>query len=127
MERKILIIDDEPSIRVMLQEAFNEEGYQSRAAESAEEALAILKEENYWVIFLDLNLPGMSGVELCRQIHHDLPMAIIHAVTGYASLYDLVECREAGFDDYFTKPVDLHTLFTAAEDAFNKLERWRAR
>jgi len=78
-------------------------------------------------MFLDLNMPGMNGVTLCERIRKDTPLAIIHAVTGYASLFELSDCREAGFDDYFYKPVKLSLLLKAAEDAFNKLDRWKKR
>jgi len=84
-----------------------------------------LSKEKLQVMFLDLNMPGMNGVELCRKIRHDFPMAIIHAMTGYSSLFELANCREAGFDDYFTKPVQLEQLIEAAEHAFRKLERWK--
>lgn len=126
MEKKeILFVDDEKAILYLFEQAFKEAGYKVRTAESAEQALDILAEEYYPVIFLDLNLPGMNGVELCKRIKKDKPLAIIYAVTGYASLFELLDCREAGFDDYFTKPVNLKTLFKAAESAFEKIGRWK--
>jgi DNA-binding response OmpR family regulator len=76
-------------------------------------------------MFLDLNLPGMNGMDLCRRIKKDKPMAIVFAVTGYASLFELVDCREAGFDDYFKKPVDMKSLVKAANDAFERIDRWK--
>lgn len=124
---KILVVDDEEAIREMLEEAFSRAGYQVRSTESAEAAVELLKDDKIHVMFLDLNLPGMNGVELCRQIRRDMPMAIIHAVTGYASLFELADCREAGFDDYFTKPVNLADLLKAAKDAFEKIDRWKKR
>ncbi|OEU71878.1 MAG: response regulator [Desulfuromonadales bacterium C00003093] len=127
MEKNILIVDDEKFIRDMLEQAFSKEGYIIRSAESAEEALEILKDEKFQVMFLDLNLPKMNGVELCKQIRKDIPIGIIYAVTGYASLFELADCREAGFDDYFTKPVKLEMLFKAAQDAFEKIDRWKKR
>lgn len=127
MEKNILIVDDEKFIRDMLEQAFSKEGYIIRSAESAEEALEILKDEKFQVMFLDLNLPKMNGVELCKQIRKDIPIGIIYAVTGYASLFELADCREAGFDDYFTKPVKLEMLFRAAQDAFEKIDRWKKR
>jgi DNA-binding response OmpR family regulator len=125
MNNTILIVDDEASILNMLEKAFIKHGYTVRSAESAEEALKILKHENIQVMFLDLKLPGISGVDLCRQIRKDKPIAIIYAITGYTSLFELAECREAGFDDYFTKPVELKILWKAARDAFEKLDRWK--
>jgi len=122
MEKKILIVDDEKYLLQLYIEAFSEVGYTVRSAESAEKALEILKHENLQVMFLDLKLPGKSGVDLCRQIRKDTPMAVIYAVTGYSSLFEPSDCYEAGFDDYFTKPVDLEILFKAAQDAFEKLD-----
>lgn len=127
MKHKILIVDDEAPIRDMLKDAFEAEGYDTVCAESAEEAQGILKAENPQIMFLDLKLSGMTGMDLCRRIREDHPIACIYAMTGYTSLFDLAECREVGFDDYFVKPVDLKQLLGAAEDACEKLERWARR
>ena len=124
MEKKIIIVDDEKMIRNMLETAFTREGYTVTCAESAEEALEILPTYKAQVMFLDLKLPGMNGLELCRTIRDLYPMAITYAITGYASLYELSDCRKVGFEDYFTKPVDLKTLFKAATDSFEKIRRW---
>lgn len=124
-ENKILVVDDEQDICDMLEKAFGKAGYAVHCAESAEEALEILRQENIQVMFLDLNLKGRSGVELCQQIRKDNAIAIIYAITGYTSLFELAGCREAGFDDYFTKPVELKFLRKAADDAFEKLDRWK--
>lgn len=126
-QKRILVVDDEQPIRDMYSQAFSRAGYTVRAAKSAEEALDILKQEQYWVLFLDLDLPGMNGVDLCRQIRKQYPMAIAYAVTGNASLFELSDCRNAGFEDYFTKPASLPDLLDAAEHAFKKLARWRQR
>lgn len=125
MDRSILVVDDEEVIRDVLERAFSRADYSVHCAESAEEALEVLKQENIQVMFLDLKLPGMSGVDLGKQIRKDKPIAIIYAITGYTSLFELADCRGAGFDDYFTKPVELKLLYKAAEDAFEKLDRWK--
>jgi DNA-binding response OmpR family regulator len=75
-------------------------------------------------MFFDLNLPGMSGVELCREVRRRKSIAVIYAVTGYTSVFEFAACRKAGFDDYFKKPVEVDRLIQAAEDAFEKLHRW---
>lgn len=72
-----------------------------------------------------MKLFGMNGIELCRQIRGFNPVSLVYAMTGWAALYDIDECREAGFDDFFTKPVRTEVLFKAVEDAFEKLARWR--
>ena len=127
MRKKILVVDDEKSIRDMLSAAFTKEGYEVQLAENAEKALKIVKETGVHVMFFDLKMPGMNGLELCRKIKTDRPMAIIHAVTGFVSLFELADCREAGFEDYFTKPVNIEQLYRAADIAFEKIERWKKR
>jgi CheY-like chemotaxis protein len=124
-EKKILIVDDDAPIRCLLEEIFRLQNYTVKTAESAEDALDILKEESVMVMFLDLQLPGMSGIDLCRTIRKDDQIAVIHALTGYSNLFGLLECRLAGFDDILTKPAVLKTLIEAAEQAFNKIERWK--
>jgi len=126
MERKILIVDDEPSILALLEELFTKTGYRVVTASSAEEALGILQKESILVMFLDMALPGMSGVDLCRQIRKNDQIGILYAFTGYSNFFGLLECRAAGFDDFFTKPAEIQLLLKAAEDAFEKLDRWGA-
>ena len=123
--RRILVVDDEALICEMMKWAFTNAGYDVQTAESAEKALELIKTYKYMVFFLDLNLPGMNGIELCRIIRKDNPLTVAYAVTGYASTFEVFDCREAGFEDYFTKPVELKTLFQAAEQAFQKLARWK--
>jgi DNA-binding response OmpR family regulator len=124
-EKKILLVDDEVQILNMLEEAFKLHGYSVTTAESAESALEILAKESIMVMFLDLKLPGMSGIDLCRRIREENQIAVISALTGYSNFFGLLECRAAGFDDFFTKPAGLKTLLKAAEDAFEKIERWK--
>lgn len=124
-QKRILVVDDEKAIINLLRQAFSRAGIDAVTAESAEEALAVLEKEDLFVMFLDLNLPGMNGIELCRRIKKERPMAIVFAVTGYASLFELADCREAGFEDYFKKPVDMKLLVKVANDAFEKIERWK--
>ena len=126
-DRDILVVDDELAILTAMEKVFSRAGYTAFLAETAEEALGILEKENINVMFLDLNLPGMNGVELCRKIRKDRPIAVIHAITGYASLFELSDCREVGFDDYFTKPANMEMLLTAAHNAFEKVDRWKKR
>ena len=124
-EKKILVVDDEEQILNMYLQVFSNAEYMVKTAKSAEDAIKILENERYWVMFLDLNLPEMNGIDLCRKICRDFPMAICYAVTGYASLFELNDCREAGFEDYFTKPASLLDLLDAANHAFTKIERWK--
>jgi len=121
--QRILVVDDEESIRSLLSEALATAGYEVLTAGSGEEALELLGSENLQVMLLDLKLPGMDGLELCRRIRQERPGAVIYAMTGYASRFSQAQCREVGFDDFFLKPLRLKTLFKAADQAFDKLLR----
>ncbi|HKJ98496.1 MAG TPA: response regulator [Desulfotignum sp.] len=125
-DKKILVVDDEKAIINLLEQAFSRNGYEVRSALDAETALQILENETIYVMFFDLNLPGMNGIELCREIKKRIPISVIYAITGYASLFELADCRDAGFEDYFKKPVNLSTLMDRAASAFEKIDRWKA-
>ncbi len=125
MEKRILVVDDEESICMLLKSALCAKGYEVVTVNSALEALELLEQQTILVMFLDLNLPDMNGVELCRKIIKQNPLSIAYAITGYASHFELANCKEAGFEDYFKKPVSLKNIYKSAENAFEKLERWK--
>lgn len=125
IEKKVLVVDDEESICLLLKSALATKGYEVLTAEKPSDALNILDKKTVLVMFIDLNLPEMNGVELCREIIKRNPLTIAYAITGYASHFELAECKGAGFEDYFKKPVRLADIFNAAERAFEKLERWK--
>lgn len=126
MNRMILVIDDEKSIRDLFESALSDIGCEVYLAENGGEALDILsRKKEIELIFIDLRLFGTNGIELCRQIRKTNSIAIINAITGWSGLFEIEECREAGFDDYFKKPIALDMLFKAVNDAFEKLDRWK--
>jgi len=125
MDNKILVVDDEQMIRDLLEETLSEVGFSVYTASTGEEALNLLVKENIEVIFLDLMLPGMDGINLCKLLKKNKPTSCIHAITGYKSTFDLVTCLEAGFDDYFPKPFDLSVITKAAKNSFEKIDRWK--
>lgn len=122
-EKKILIVDDEDTIREIFEQAFCRAGYCVRLATGAEDAMKILRDEYVPVIFIDLGLELMNGFELCRYIRKDSSSALIYALSGNAELFSKHDIREAGFDDYFSKPISIHTLYKVVEDSFKKIER----
>jgi DNA-binding response OmpR family regulator len=82
LPKTVLVVDDEPSIRALYQMAFAHSGYTVRAASSGEEALEFLSEQPAQIIFLDLNLPGIKGVDLCGKILKEWPDARLIAISG---------------------------------------------
>lgn len=124
-KHRLLVVDDDPQIIEVVEQALSGSGIEVLKAGSGEEALEVIKENKISVFLLDLQLPGMNGIELCRQINQENPVGIKLAMTGYVSVFHLVECREAGFDDYFVKPFKIEFLMDRLEMAFNKIERWK--
>ena len=124
--KTVLIVDDENVVRDVLAEAFERAGYTVRSSQSGEEALQLLEEESIPVMFLDLKLKGMNGIELGRRIKEQYPNSILYAITAYGSEFELASCCEAGFNGYFLKPVKLEDLYKAAEEAFLELEQKKA-
>ena len=91
MIKRVLIVDDEKAILEILSDAFKICGYEVQTAESAEEALELIKEQNYPINFFDINLPKMSGIELCTLLREERPTDFYFAMTGFVSLFDLVK------------------------------------
>jgi len=108
----------------MLKQVLGEDGYDVECVPSAEAALSLLDTENILVFFLDLNLPGMNGIELCRRIKKETPLSGMHMMTGDPNMCELSDCREAGCDDYFVKPFEIQLIRDSAKHAFVKLQRW---
>ncbi|GAB4327447.1 MAG: sigma 54-interacting transcriptional regulator [Candidatus Zixiibacteriota bacterium] len=102
----ILVVDDEATVRDSLGKWFIEEGYDVSVAENGSAALDILSTRSFDVIFLDIKMPGMSGLELQRKIREFSPNAIIVIITAFASVDTAVEALKDGAHDYITKPID---------------------
>ncbi|MGB3093770.1 MAG: response regulator, partial [Candidatus Zixiibacteriota bacterium] len=102
----ILIVDDELSVRDSLTKWFIEDGYKADAAADANEALKKLKPGVWDIIFLDIKLPGMDGMELQQRIKSIDPNATIIMITAYATVDTAVKSLKEGAHDYVTKPVD---------------------
>jgi two-component system, OmpR family, KDP operon response regulator KdpE len=106
---KILVVDDEPQIRRVLRTSLTAKGYMVSDARSGEEALLKIREERYDLLLLDVNMPGMGGLEACRQIRAVSEAAII-LLTVRNSEQDKVAGLDAGADDYVTKPFGMTEL-----------------
>ena len=108
----ILIVDDNASNTKLLAFLLTSKGYQVRTAASAVEALQVLEEFRPRLILMDIQLPGMDGLTLTRQLKADPRTSAIPiiAATAYAMKGDAERAREAGCDGYITKPIDTRRL-----------------
>ncbi len=104
--QKILVVDDEFSIRDSLQSWFRKDGYEVRAVESAALALDALRDEPVDVAVVDIKMPGMDGMELQRHIHESSPKTAVIMITAFATVETAVQALKQGAFDYVTKPID---------------------
>jgi two-component system KDP operon response regulator KdpE len=100
---RILVVDDDPQIRRVLKMTLSLEGYEIYDARDGETALETLRNVRFDLVLLDINMPGMSGLEACRAIRTGSEIAII-MLTVRDTEADAVEALDAGADDYVTKP-----------------------
>ena len=103
---KLLIVDDELSVRDSLAKWFHEEGYEVGIAEDANDALTRLAESDWDAALVDIKMHGIDGIELQRRIHELKPELIVIMMTGYASVETAVTALKNGAYDYVTKPLD---------------------
>ena len=106
----VLVVDDDPAFRQGLRASLKTGGYSVDTARNAEEALEYVRERPVDVVLLDINMPGIGGVEACRRIRAAAPQAGIVMVTVRDTEDDKVLALEAGADDYVTKPFHFREL-----------------
>lgn len=122
MDKKILLVDDEKTILSVLEQVLKLEGYTPFASSDGVEALELILSQKIRVCFLDLRMPAMDGVELCRQIVASDPKARVYALSGFVDAYDEGNLREVGFVDYFHKPFNIEEILAACRDSFEALD-----
>src|SRR5881227_259539 len=107
---KILVVDDERSILVLLKEALSQWGYHITTAASATEALGVLKSELFDALITDIRMPDMSGLELLREVKRQDESIEIVMMTGYPTIASAVQALKEGAYDYLSKPLILDEL-----------------
>jgi two-component system KDP operon response regulator KdpE len=117
---RILVVDDDPQIRRAMRTTLTGRGYEVADARTGEEALEALRSGNYDLVLLDMNMPGMGGIETCRLIRSSSEVAII-MLTVSNSEKDKVEALDAGADDYVTKPFSTPELLARIRATLRRL------
>jgi len=117
---RILVVDDEPQIRRVLKTALVANDYEVATARTGEEALEELRRERFDLVLLDVNMPGMGGMEACREIRAATEAAII-MVTVRNQEQDKVAALDAGADDYVTKPFSTPELLARIRAALRRM------
>jgi len=117
----ILVVDDDASVRRALHTTLRTLGFSISEASSGEEAIQLARATRHDVILLDINMPGMDGLETCRQLRRVLPRSSICMLTVRETEEDKVNALDAGADDYVTKPFHIRELTARIRAAFRRL------
>ncbi len=117
---KILVVDDEPQIRRVMRTTLTTQGYEVVDARNGEDGLELLRKEMPDLVLLDMNMPGMDGLETCRLMRQgsDVPIVIL---TVRDSEADKVAALDAGADDYVTKPFGMPELLARIRAALRRM------
>ncbi|MEP7144449.1 MAG: response regulator [Ferruginibacter sp.] len=119
MEQKILIVDDEAHIRMLIEQTLEEledEDVIFLTADNGEDALKIISEEKPQLVFLDVMMPKMNGMEVCRRVKKELSLDGVYIIllTAKGQELDRQKGQEVGADVYMTKPFDPETILNKA-------------
>jgi two-component system KDP operon response regulator KdpE len=118
---KLLIVDDEPALRKALRTSLTAIGFEVEEARSGDEALSMLPQMPVDLVLLDINMPGRSGIEVCRKIRDSSMRTGIVMVTVRDAEEDKVEALEAGADDFITKPYLLREMVARLHAVLRRL------
>ncbi|PJC71931.1 MAG: two-component system response regulator [Syntrophobacterales bacterium CG_4_8_14_3_um_filter_58_8] len=118
-KRRILVVDDEESHRIMLRAVLSAEGYAVAEASDGTEAVTAVEREAFDVILLDIRMTNMDGIEALTEIRKISPLVPVLIMTAYASVKTAVEALKAGAFDYLTKPLDIEELKILIEKALD--------
>ncbi|WYP26129.1 response regulator [Alkalihalobacillus sp. FSL W8-0930] len=114
--KKLLVVDDQYGIRVLLNEILQKDGYSVHQAANGVQALSIVQDENPDLILLDMKIPGMDGLEILRRIKVTHPDIKVIMMTAYGELNLINEAIELGAVSYFSKPFDIDDVRQVIRD-----------
>ena len=115
MNEKILIVDDQYGIRVLLNEVFNKEGYKTFQAAKGIQALDIVKNQRPDLVLLDMKIPGMDGIEILKRMKVIDEGIRVIIMTAYGELDMIQESKELGALTHFAKPFDIDEIRDAVK------------
>jgi CheY-like chemotaxis protein len=121
--KKILVVDDDEDIRQVTKMVLVNFGYEPECVKNGKEALALLNREKFPIVLMDLRLPEINGIDLCKRIKEKNPETVIYGFYGVVTDDEFHEFEKMGFDGILCKPVSFKVLKRAIEGAFDKIKR----
>lgn len=122
IQQKILVIDDDPTIRNTVEAALKLEGYIIETAETGKEAIEKSKENFYNLALIDIRLPDLEGTQLLKKLKERTPKTRKIIITGYPTMPNAVEAVNKNADAYLIKPVEMEKILETVKDQLKKQE-----
>ncbi len=122
MSRRLLVVDDESGVRAALRQLLEFEGYEVRVASSGAEALATYEAWKPDLVFMDVKMTGMDGLETLKRLRGRDPAAIVVMISGHATIQNAVEATQLGAYDILEKPLDTDRILVTLRNAIGRIE-----
>jgi two-component system nitrogen regulation response regulator NtrX len=122
MSRRLLVVDDEQGIRAALTQLLEYEGFEVRAAASGVEGLAMYEQWKPQLVFLDVKMAGMDGLETLKRLRERDPGAVVVMISGHATIQNAVEATQLGAYDILEKPLDTDRILVTLRNATGRID-----
>lgn len=119
---EILVVDDDPQMREDIAEMLSKEGYNLTTVGSGEEALKMIQEKDFDVVLTDLMMPGISGMDVLREIKKIKPRTRVIIITAFATIESAVEAMKMGASDYISKPFKINEVQVTVKRALEEIK-----
>jgi two-component system nitrogen regulation response regulator NtrX len=122
MSRRILVVDDEQGIRAALAQLLEYEGYEVKVAASGAEGIAVAEQWHPHLVFLDVKMAGMDGIETLKRLREREPGAVVVMISGHATIQNAVEATQLGAYDILEKPLDTDRILVTLRNALGRVD-----
>ncbi len=122
MNKRILVVDDEKNIRLTLEKALSNAGYEVETALNGEDGLEKIKENEYPVILLDMKMPGMDGLEFLKKVNEIKYQTRVVMITGYGNVETAVDTMKLGAVDFLRKPFKPQEILGVVDNVFERYQ-----
>jgi two-component system nitrogen regulation response regulator NtrX len=122
MSRRILVVDDEQGIRAALKQLLEYENYECRTASSGSEALTAAEQWHPHLVFLDVKMEGMDGLETLKRLREREPGSVVVMISGHATIQNAVEATQLGAYDILEKPLDTDRILVTLRNALGRID-----
>ena len=121
---KILVVDDDKNMTLIMSEILKDLGHSVTVAHTAEAAMELVETEEFYIVITDIQMPGMSGIDLLRFVKGFNNLIQVFVMTAHSNKQRVIECLKAGATDYFEKPFNAEDVVLSIQAAIHRVHKW---